>query len=353
MYKIGLCIGLNFMILQSAFCQISFAKQNKATVDTNNFTKVDRAIKAGEFGEIHSLLIVENGQLLFESYYGNWTVDSLHQLQSATKSIISTLLGCAIQNNFIKSTDEKIAQFFPKEYIQDSLKQQISIANLLTQQHGLKWKESPWEAPDNNWRALYTSSGNWYQKILETEMAELPGQTFNYSNAAPVLISGLIQQASNMDIEHFAKKYLFDPLEITQYRFWNGNGGPKNNGMALLYLSSRDMAKIGQLYLQHGKWNNKQIIPENYVQTATSSLVTGAEANGFYSSYDYGYFWWTNPKYRFSTKSAYPNVFLARGAGGQNIIVVPEKKWVVVITAWNVERPNKPQSIFDKYLLEN
>lgn len=80
----------------------------------------------------------------------------------------------------------------------------------------------------------------------------LPGSAFNYSNAAPVLTSGVIQRASKMKIDQFAKIYLFDPLEIELYWFWPGNGGPQNNGMALISLTSRDMAKVGQLYLQKG-----------------------------------------------------------------------------------------------------
>jgi uncharacterized protein (TIGR02246 family) len=217
----------------------------------------------------------------------------------------------------------------------------------LTQRHGLKWETRPWNDPDNKWRELLQTKGNWYELILKTPMDTLPGRVFNYGSIAPVLVTGIVQNASKMKIDVFAKKHLFEPLDIDDYRFWQGNGGPQNNGLALLFLTARDMAKIGQLYLQKGKWDNAQVIPEAFVEAATSPIVDNAESNGFYSNYDYGYFWWIDPVGKDGRKS---KVFLARGAGGQNIIVSPEENMVVVTTAWNLRRPNKVQTIYDRYL---
>lgn len=322
------------------------------SVANNRYALVDSAIRAGEFGEIHSLLVMQNGQIAFEQYYNSWPADSLHQLQSATKSVVATLFGCALQQGLIPGADAPIADYYPAVKGKDDRKQAIKIEDLLTQRHGLKWKEAPWDDPDNTWRKVLATEGDWYNMILQTPMDTLPGTHFNYSNAAPVLVAGIVQAASKMRIDDFAKQYLFDPLDIKKYRFWNGNGGPQNNGMALLSLTSRDMAKIGQLYLRNGRWNGAQLIPAEFVREATSSKVKNVEANGVYSGYDYGYFWWSNPVWRGDTTQRPSPVYLARGAGGQNIIVWPEKDVVVVITAWNMQRPNKPQEIFEKYLMD-
>ena len=111
------------------------------------------------------------------------------------------------------------------------------------------------------------------------------------------------------------------------------------------------MAKLGQLYLQNGQWNNVQILPADYIKDAISPKVRNVGANGIYSGYDYGYFWWINPVWKqLKQGQMIPNIFLARGAGGQNIIIWPEKKIVVVITGWNIDKPNKPEEIFDKYI---
>ncbi len=340
-----------FMLAHPVFGQIDFDATNGDWITNQNLLKADSAILAGEYGEVHSLLVIRNGRLVFEKYYNGWRADSLHQLQSATKSVVATLVGCALQQNLIKSADEKIPGFYPGDYAIGRDKAGISIADLMTQRHGLKWKESPWDDPENTWRKVLSTEGDWYKTILATEMDTLPGTVFNYSNAAPVLTAGIVQNASKMKIDDFAKKYLFDPLEIKNYRFWGGNGGPQNNGMALLSLTSRDMAKIGQLYLRKGQWNGAQILPEDFVQEAISPKVKNVEGNGFYSGYDYGYFWWSNPVSRSFPDKSQAGIFMARGAGGQNIIVWPEKEMVVVITAWNIRQSNKPQMIFDQYIL--
>lgn len=312
--------------------------------------QADSAIRTGEFGEVHSLLIVENGRCVYEEYYNGWTRDSLHQLQSATKSVVATLLGCAIQRDLVDNVRESVLDYFPEKYFPDARKRSMLVEDLLTQRHGLQWKETPWNAPDNTWRRVLSSEGDWYEMILEMPMDTAPGSVFNYSNAAPVLVCGIIQNASDMRIDDFAVRHLFTPLGIERYWFWPGNGGPQNNGMALISLTSRDMAKIGQLYLQRGVWNDKQIIPESYIEDATSAQVQDVESNGFYSSYDYGYFWWSDPVLRNANKDTHPHIYLARGAGGQNIIVWPDRNTVVVITAWNLRQSNKPQVIFDRYL---
>lgn len=150
-------------------------------------------------------MVVQNGELVFENYYSSWTRDSLHQLQSATKSVVSTLLGCALQQQFILNTDERVLKFFPGLTLEDHRLQELKIEDLLTQRHGLKWKEQMWDDPDNSWRKVMQTEGNWYHTILKTEMDTIPGKLFNYSNAAPVLVAGIIQQATSMNIDIFAK----------------------------------------------------------------------------------------------------------------------------------------------------
>ncbi|AXT19521.1 class C beta-lactamase-related serine hydrolase [Flavobacteriaceae bacterium AU392] len=336
-----------YLLTTNVFSQINFEEKSIDETLYNRALSADSAIKKGEFGTVHSLLIVKNGKVLFENYYNEWTRDSIHQLQSATKSVISTLLGCALQKGIIKNENDLISDYFKQYSLKGNLKQQITISDLLTQRHGFQWKEGAWEDPNNTWRKIISKEGDWYKKILDTPMDTTPGTKFVYSNAAPTLISGLIQSESKMAIDSFAIHYLFEPLDIKNYWFWQGNGKPENNGMPLISLTSRDMAKIGQLYLQNGRWNNQQILPENYVKTATSSIVTGVGLNGAYKQYDYGYFWWSNPISQSNKKT---NVFLARGAGGQNIIVSRKENLIIVTTAWNMQQPNKVQLIYDWYL---
>jgi len=309
--------------------------------------RADRAIRSGEFGTVHSLLVVQDGHGVFESYYNGWKQDSLHQRQSATKSLVATLLGCALQEKFVKEVKEPISRFFDLSKQADPRKQQIRIEDLLTQRHGMSWQEGDWNDPKNSWRNVISSPGDWYGRILDTPMDTIPGLVFNYSNAAPALVSAIIQKASGIPIDSFVNRYLFRKLGITRSWFWPGNGGPAKNGLALVSLTSRDMAKLGQLYLQDGRWNGESLIPAEYVRAATSPQAIAVGANGAYTQYDYGYFWWMNPVTR---KGQHSSVFLARGAGGQHIIVDRKRQLVVVITAWNMTRPNHVELVFEEYL---
>lgn len=327
--------------------QINFNSTDQSSL----YSSADSAILANEFGEIHSLVIIQDGNLQYERYYYGWHKDSLHQLQSATKSIISALYGCALEQGMVKGPGELINSHFPEFVPADPLHQSIRTKDLLTQQHGLKWKEAQWEDPENTWRKVLESDGDWYQLILETPMDTAPGTEFNYSNAAPVLTTGIIQQASGMNIQDFAAKYLFNPLGISEVNYWQGNGGPENNGMAMIWLKPRDMAKIGQLFLQEGTWKDRTILPRDYVLESTAALLRKVESNWFYDSFDYGYFWWRNPVRKGKSEAEEPEIFLARGAGGQNIIIWPEKQMVVVITAWNIQMSSKPLRIFHDYIV--
>jgi CubicO group peptidase (beta-lactamase class C family) len=329
--------------------QIDFTKTSLHSTLQQKAVQADKAISDGDYGDVHSLLVVKEGKLVFEKYYRGWKVDSVHQAQSMTKSVVSTLLGLAIQQEFVKSTEDAVVTYFSQYKNLSDAHKKIKISDLLTQRHGLKWSERPWNSPDNTWRKVLNSSGDWYKQILQTDMATTPGTQFNYSNAAPVLVSGIVQNASGLQIDQFAKKYLFDPLEISNYRFWQGNGGPQHNGMAMIHLTSRAIAKIGQLYLQNGVWNGEPLLSKDFVAKATSPIVKEAEGNPIYQSYDYGYFWWSNPVSRNQKKYT---VFLARGAGGQLLIVEPKRQLIVVITAWNLTTPNKVQVIFDRYFGE-
>lgn len=133
-----LILILTFTLLVNySFAQIKFNEKFADEKLYNKALSADSAIKAGEFGTVHSLLIVKNGKVVFENYYNDWKQDSLHQLQSATKSIISTLLGCAIQQKLIKSENDLISTYYSQYQIDNNQKKQIRISDLLTQRHGL------------------------------------------------------------------------------------------------------------------------------------------------------------------------------------------------------------------------
>ncbi len=326
---------------------LSYLDQNKMRLNAGL-----KAIENNTYGTIHSVLIMHNNDIIFEEYFNGWTEDSLHMMQSATKSVISTLMGIAIQEGFIDDVNQKVLPYFKHKAPENinKWKEEMTIEDLLTQQHGLKWQESPWNSPNNTWRKILATEGDWYKSILSSPMQCEPGTRFNYSNAAPVLTSGIIQEASKMSIDSFAKTYLFDPLNIKTYRFWEGNGGAKRNGSALLFLKSRDMLKIGQLYLNNGRWNDKQILPKSWVKKAAKTPITENHRDNRFYRFGYGYFWWNTPETMGSNPKTNTNIYLARGAGGQYIIVDPDNSMVVVITAWDLQKGNYIFDLYTRYI---
>ena len=345
------CVFATLLLAIILGCNSTKTEDTSSHYLNQNKTRLDDGLKAindSTYGTIHSVLIMQNNELIFEKYFNGWTKDSLHMMQSATKSVISTLMGIAIQEGYINDVDEKVLSFFEHKPLKNvnSWKEDMTIEDLLTQRHGLQWQEAPWNSPNNTWRKLLATQGDWYTSILSSPMACEPGTLFNYSNAAPVLTSGIIQEASKMSIDSFAKRYLFKPLGINSYRFWEGNDGPENNGLALLFLTSRDMLKIGQLYLNEGRWNNTQILPKDWAKKAAKTPITRNQRDNRFYRFGYGYFWWNTPKAMGSNPKTNTNIFLARGAGGQYIIVDPNHKLVAVITAWDLQKGNY---IFDLY----
>ncbi len=321
--------------------------------DIRQFESMENEISTGVFGEIHSVVVIKDGFLAYENYFNGWHRDSLQSLQSITKSIIATYAGIAIQNEYIDVVDVPILPFFEDSFNVVNLtsnKTAISLRHLMTMQSEFEWEDG-WNNPNNTWNEILGYRGDWYKKILDLPVTDSPGTSFQYQNGNPTLVTGLIQQASGQSIIEFAQNYLFEPLSITNYNFWQGNGGPENNGHALIYLRPVDLAKIGYLYLNKGRWKSKQIIPEWYVEEATHPHIENAEENPFYT-YDYGYFWWINPRFKDHNSSKdTEKIFMARGAGGQNLIIWPEQNLICVITAWNLERPNITQTIFDRFIL--
>lgn len=284
--------------------------------------------------DFHSVLVIRNGHLVFEKYYDNYDADTLHELYSCTKTVVSALVGIAIHEGYIDGVDERVLDFFPERIIadNDSRKLNMTIEHLLTMTTGLDWPELavPYDNPTNIFR-LWTQSPDWVQFVLDRPMVLIPGTKFNYNSGASHLLSAIIQNATGMSTSSFASKYLFTPLGISTL-IWPPDPHGVNVGGAYLQLRPRDMAKIGYLYLQNGTWNGTQIVPAEWVEMSTRKHypVMGSLYVG------YGYQWWNYYNPKINNSSDYPIIdgFSAVGYAGQRIFVVPDQDLVVVFTGY-------------------
>jgi len=327
-------------------------------------------INRGKYGEVHSMLIFKDDMLVFEeyfeghkyqwgapNYYGDlvtWDRSMLHVLQSVTKSITSTCIGIAVDNGFIESVDQSIFDYLPEyQHLNTDGRDKITIEHLLTMTSGLKWDE--WGAPNNS--VDNDSIGLWFNDegpisfVLERPLGNEPGTSFTYNGGGMDVLGEIIKNASGMDLDEFSGKYLFEPLGIDYFDWYNRFENGVIDAASGLKITPRDMAKIGITFLNKGVWNGEQIISEQWVKKSATAYPGNAGIN--LPSEDsgrvgYSYSWWTK---EYSDSGKELNIFWAGGWGGQRIMVFPELNTVVVFTGGNWTSKVQTFKILEKYVL--
>ena len=313
----------------------------KSGLDEGLLAEMTRKIVDGTYPNVHSVLIIKDGKLVFEEYFYEYTKDTLQELRSATKSFFSALTGIAIEKGFIKSKNEKVLSYFP-EYTFDNdsdSKRQITIENLLTQQSGLDCDISNPKSEGNETRMSNTD--DWVKFTLDLPMSYIPGDKGMYCSGNLIILGRIIEKEVKETLPEFAAKTLFAPLEITKFK-WNFKPDKSSSEtFCQLYLRPRDMAKFGLLYLNKGNWNGTQVISADFVQQSLSkhSVVQGV---------DYGYLWWI--KYIEADGVKYSGQ-AAQGNGGQKIYIWEEQNMVTVITGGNYNSQSPSDELIRKYIL--
>ena len=302
-------------------------------MDREVLAELSQQILAGNYGEIHSLVILKNDHLVYEKYFNGYSRSDLHRVYSVTKSVTSSLIGILWDQQQIDSLTMPVAPFFPEYTNQidfDSRKNLIRLDHLLTMTAGFQWDEDsyPYEHPLNDVYRLMQSN-NWLEFIWQLPMAETPGRQFVYNSACTVLLSGLIQRQTDMPASDFARANFFHPLNISHWIWEKSSGDITKTGWGL-YLTSIDMAKFGQLYLNLGKWQERQIISEQWIKTSTENFVT-IDYNSRYA-----YQWWRfSDEYPVASQLDINDIYFAWGYGGQFIFIIPHQRMIVVSTAAN------------------
>ncbi len=292
-------------------------------IEPNLLAKMVNKIIQGEFGKVNSVLIVRNGKLVFENYFDGFSENDLHALQSCTKSISSLLVGIAIDKGYIKSVDQKLLDFYSEYRYELSTEwQSVQLKHVLTMTMGLNWNE-------NYHNDIWRLSNDVIQSTFEQKFAVQPGKKFEYRNPQIDLLAGVLTKSTGMTVQEFADKNLFKPLGIEKYQWQNfkQNNYPLMDGS--LCLRPRDMAKIGLMVLNDGKWKDKQIVSNKWIGESTSFKIKADEFM------DYGYLWWIGH----SQNRTEIKAVLAIGAGGQHIIIVPQLSAVIVTTGDNMDKP--------------
>jgi len=276
---------------------------------------------------VHSIQLVRRGRLVLDAYFYPYDGRTRHDVASVTKSITSTLIGLAIERGRIRDVQQPVLGFFSGRTVAglDARKRRQTLGNLLTMQSG--WDCGvPLGTPGINadrQLADMRRGNEWAQFALDLPMTSDPGTRFLYCNANCHLLSALLTRVTDTNALAFARRELFEPLGIRDSA-WPADPQGNNYGWGDLQLHPRDMARLGQLFLQRGHWAGRQIIAEDWLRTATRAHVqsTGSKDH-------YGYYWWVSAEL--------PGLFEAVGRGGQRITVWPDKELVLVYTGGGFE----------------
>ncbi len=272
---------------------------------------------------VRSLLMVRNGQPVYEYYRADTQADSLSNVYSVTKSVVSLLVGRAIDQGLIGGTQQKLIDLLPAKPGSAS---DIRLNHLLTMSTGFDPGGISRDADYLNFMSRFYAPGLQAHALARPALTP-PGERFYYNNTDAHLASLILASRVGMPIAAYADAQLFKPLGITQY-MWDTDSNGTNNGASELRLRPRDMAKIGQLVLQGGQWRGQQLVSSSYIQAATRRQIdTSTVVGDMPSPMGYGYLWWTA-----TTRDDQLSAQLAIGFGGQYIYIVPALQLVVVAT---------------------
>ena len=286
--------------------------------------------KAEKLETLYGLLVIKNGYLIAEKYFNEGSIDQVSGRQSTTKSFTSALVGIALDQGCIQSLDQKMMDFFPELAgdITDPRKKQITIRHMLEMRGGY-----PDEERTSPLFEVMFLQGNWrfLTHLVGFPLASDPGTKFHYSNLTSHLLGVIVARACDTDLIRFSQRHLFAPMNA-EVRGWQVDDDGYHWGCGEIYVTARDMAKFGLLFLDDGVYDGKRIISAEWVEASfqrySEDIIRGWLTSRYGSFHDrgYGYQWW-------SSKSGDHYFWYASGHGGNYIVLLHDLDMVIVTTA--------------------
>jgi CubicO group peptidase (beta-lactamase class C family) len=358
----------------SAFSQSQWPTKGWATATpkavgliADSLASLDKELSSGKHGNVDAMLIIRNGKIAYEqSYEHDYSViyaneaktptllngkhfsgpsnyfnsywhpyyhnTDLHTMQSVSKTVTSVIIGIAIARKEFPDINSPVLSFFDTSLIKniDARKRKMTIGHLLTMTAGFDWNENLPYTDSSNTGGMMEASCDWVQYVINRPMAVEPGTVFNYNGGATLILAHIFYVATGKDIEEYATKHLFEPLQIKNF-YWKRSPSGLVDTQGGLYMNTRDVAKIFYLYLKNGQWEHNQIVTPDWVQQSVTPRINVAPG------LSYGYKWWLLTYDSAQSKTAWAGL----GFGGQYPVIIPEYDMIVVFTGWNIS-PDKP-----------
>jgi CubicO group peptidase (beta-lactamase class C family) len=309
-----------------------------AGLDARHLSGIGAAVRNGRLRNLHAVVVTRSGRLAFEQYFTGhderlglplgevaFGPDTLHDVRSVTKSVVGLLYGIALAEGHVPPVECPLLEALPgyPDLAGDPARMRIRVKHALTMTMGTEWNEAiPYSDPRNDERRM-AAAPNRYRFILDRPLTTPPGERWNYNGGATALIATLIARGTARPLLDYAKERLFHPLGI-EHLDWMSDDGAEPSAAAGLRLRPRDLATIGQLLLNRGRWVGREIVPAGWLD---ESVTPRADVEPLVR---YGYFWWLGS----SGFGDAPTPWIAGfGNGGQRLFVLPELELVVAITA--------------------
>ncbi|WP_037318486.1 serine hydrolase [Salegentibacter sp. Hel_I_6] len=295
---------------------------------TKDLTELNEELETAAF------LIITSDSIWFEEYYQEYGRDSKTNSFSMAKSIVSALLGKAIQDGYIKSLDQPVSDFFPQ------FKEELKVGDLASMSSGLNWNENYYNPFGMTARAYFDE--NIRELVLRLKVTQDPGESFKYLSGNTILMGMVIEKATGENLSEYLSESFWKPMGMQSDALWQLDS--QESGMEKAYCciasNARDFARIGKLYKNKGKWNGKQILDSEFVARSTEPR--------FEESPQYGYgFWLSDHKEK--------DIFYMRGIRGQYVIVIPEDDLIIVRLGENLIKKDQDEEHapdFYKYIDE-
>ena len=338
-------------------------------LDAAKLKALDADLAAGKYGLVDSVLVIRCGKNAFERKYAHdyakiygelakkegplnhdvsgpynyysaefhpyYKHSDLHTVQSVSKTVTSVTIGAAmLRGDFKADLDAPVLSYFSEYKIAnlDERKRRITLRNLLTMTAGFQWNEDTAYNDPKNSCDIMESKHDWIEYVLNQPMAAEPGKVWVYNSGVTQLLSYIFKKVTGKTVDEYAAEHVFKPMGMRYHWKHSPTGLPDTEGG--LYISMEDLAKIGYLYLNNGKWNGTQIVSPEWVK---ASLDTKLKIKDEGESWRYGFQWWLQPW----GKAPQHYAWAARGFGGQDLRVVPEYKLIAVFTGWSIIPENE------------
>jgi CubicO group peptidase (beta-lactamase class C family) len=285
-----------------------------------------------------AVMVIRHGYVAVEKYFGSFTASSRHESYSMAKSFSSALIGIAIEAKLIPSVDEKLCKYYPQDWDcgdNSDPRSRITIAHAMNISTGLRWSED-WRSNATGTNDAIFGGFDMLGTVLAREAVDEPGSKMRYSTGDPALLSGAIQGATGKTALAYAQEVMFGPIGTMGIR-WNSDGSGRTTTFAGMQATAAEYAKFGYLYLNNGKWDGKQIVPESWIAFTTQAVDPCVDW--------YRFLWHQNAPVRlgpqdpacdsfFCAPASFanlpPDAFFAEGINGQFIFIVPSADLVIV-----------------------